>query len=63
LKFSDGAEGVVDLKETLFADARPVFVENRDLDAFRRFRLDHDTLVWENGLDLAPEFLRGLLDA
>jgi hypothetical protein len=63
LRFSDGAEGAVDLRETLFSDSRRAFVENRAVESFRRFRLEHDTLVWDNGLDLAPEFLRELLTA
>jgi len=57
LTFSDGAEGVVDLHATIFADPRPIFRSLRDVAEFRRFRVEMDTLVWTNGLDLAPEYL------
>jgi hypothetical protein len=61
LRFNDGAEGVADLRETFFSDERAIFVELRDREAFGRFRVAMDTVVWENGLDLAPEFLRELV--
>lgn len=57
LRFSDGTEGQVDLRETIFQDTRPVFAPLRDKDYFRQFRVEHDTLVWDNGVDLAPEYL------
>ena len=61
LRFSDGLEGAVDLEPTLQGDSRPIFQALLNLDEFKRFRVDMDTLVWENGLDLAPEFLHALL--
>jgi hypothetical protein len=56
LRFRDGREGVVDLDGELTG---PVFEALRDVAAFKRFRVDEvfHTLVWENGADLAPEFL------
>jgi hypothetical protein len=38
----------------------PIFEPLRDVEAFKRFRLHPElrTLVWSNGADLAPEFLR-----
>lgn len=59
LSFDDGASGVADLADHLDG---PVFEPLRDVHAFRRFRLDRQlrTVVWENGADLAPEFLRRL---
>jgi hypothetical protein len=56
VRFSDGAEGEVDLLPEL---SGPVFEPLRDVAAFKRFRLHPElhTLVWENGADLAPEFL------
>ena len=56
LRFSDGAEGEIDLWPEL---SGPVFDPLRDVGAFKRFRLHPElhTLVWENGADLAPEFL------
>ena len=56
LRFNDGAEGEVDLRDELEGE---VFEPLKDLDTFRRFTVDPDlqTIVWENGADLAPEFL------
>ena len=62
VEFNDGARGVADLRATVFGDSRAVFAELRDLEAFKCFRVAMDTIVWENGLDLAPEFLRDLVD-
>ena len=57
LKFNDGSEGVVDLKDELYGE---MFEPLRDINKFRSFRVDPEleTLVWENGADFAPEFLR-----
>ncbi len=57
IKFNDGTEGVVDLEPTITSDHREIFRELEDEDQFKRFRVDDDTIVWENGLDLAPEYL------
>lgn len=57
LTFSDGTEGEVDLQEIIANDPRPIFKELRNIDLFKKFRVDMDTIVWDNGLDLAPEFL------
>ncbi len=56
LKFSDGKQGVVDLKDDLVGD---VFAPLRSLDVFSRVYLDPimKTLAWYNGADLAPEYL------
>ncbi|MGO8705335.1 MAG: DUF2442 domain-containing protein [Candidatus Brocadiia bacterium] len=56
VRFSDGAEGEVDLAGELEGE---VFGPLRDLKAFRSFLVDPElqTVVWSNGADLAPEFL------
>jgi hypothetical protein len=56
LRFNDGAEGEIDLANELNGE---VFGPLRNLEAFRRFRVDSEleTIVWENGADFAPEFL------
>lgn len=56
LRFSDGAEGEIDLESELSGE---VFGPLRELCEFRRFRVDPEleTVVWANGADLAPEFL------
>lgn len=57
LRFNDGAEGVVDLKDELYGE---MFEPLNDIKKFKSFRIDPEleTLVWENGADFAPEFLR-----
>jgi hypothetical protein len=57
LRFNDGKEGIIDLQRTIFTDSRPIFAPLRNPEYFRRFKIEMDTLVWENELDLAPEFL------
>lgn len=60
LKFNDGIEGVVDLESTITNDHREIFKELKEIEQFTRFKVDADTIVWENGLDLAPEYLYDL---
>lgn len=61
LRFDDGAEGEVDLSREL---SGPIFQPLRNVQFFRRFELHPElrTLVWPNGADLAPEFLRDKLN-
>ena len=56
LRFNDGAEGEIDLEGELEGE---MFSPLRDINQFKRFRVDPEleTIVWENGADLAPEFL------
>ena len=60
LKFNDGSQGIVDLKDQLYGE---MFQSLRDKKRFRSFRVDPelDTIVWKNGADLATEFLRDRL--
>lgn len=58
VRFSDGNEGEIDLKEFIESDSRPIVIALRDSAAFAAIRVEMDTVVWENGFDLAPEFLR-----
>lgn len=57
LRWSDGTQGEADLAGELDG---PIFEPLKDQSYFRRFILSPDmhTLVWPNGADLAPEFLR-----
>jgi hypothetical protein len=57
LSFNDKKSGVADLRSVIFTDNRMPFSELCDENEFKKFKIAHDTLVWENGLDLAPEFL------
>ncbi len=62
LKFSDGSDGEVDLKNQLWG---PVFEPLKDLATFRKFRVHPElhTIVWDNGADFSPEFLHTSLRA
>jgi hypothetical protein len=57
LRFDDGAEGEVDLSGELRG---PVFEPLRNPEFFGQFNIHPElkTLVWPNGADFAPEFLR-----
>lgn len=56
LRFSDGAEGDIDLHNELKG---PVFEPLQDVKVFKDFRVHPElhTVVWPNGADFAPEFL------
>jgi hypothetical protein len=62
LRFSDQSEGKVDLREFIEADCRPIVRQLRDPMVFANLRVESDTVVWANGFDLAPEFLRARLN-
>jgi len=56
LRFADGVTGEIDLSDVLWG---PVFEPLKDVDKFAKLRADAEleTLVWDNGADLAPESL------
>jgi hypothetical protein len=53
--FEDGVEGVLDM--TPYLDFG-VFRRIKDFDQFKRVRIAFDTVEWECGVDLDPEFVR-----
>jgi len=59
LVFDDGTAGEVDLDGVLTG---PVFDVLKDVDIFKKVAVDPEleTVVWPNGADLAPEFLKAL---
>jgi len=61
IAFDDNLSGVIDLKNVVENDHREIFQELKDQQKFRQIKLEMDTIVWNNGLDLAPEFLHELL--
>ncbi len=52
--FNDGKSGIVDLKNDLWGE---VFAPLKDVKKFKNFKLEIDTIAWDNGADFAPEFL------
>jgi hypothetical protein len=56
LRFNDGAIGEVDLEDELYGE---VFEPLKEIEKFKSFRVDPEleTIVWDNGADMAPEFL------
>lgn len=52
--FDDGREGILDMKPYL---GFGVFRRIRDYADFRRVRVAFDTIEWECGADLDPEFI------
>jgi hypothetical protein len=57
LKFSNGTDGQVDLKDELNG---PIFEPLKDPEYFKMFTLEGHTLAWPNGADFAPEHLHAL---
>jgi hypothetical protein len=57
LSFNDGRTGTVDLRDVICDDPRGIFAPLRDLDRFRQFKVEFDTVCWPENLDLAPEYL------
>lgn len=56
LTFEDGSVRLVDLKSHLDGE---IFEPLRDIDYFKTVRVnpDLDTIVWDNGADMSPDFL------
>ena len=52
--FDDGTQGVLDMKPYLDFG---VFQRLRNLDQFKRVRVAFDTVQWDSGVDLDPEFV------
>ena len=54
--FNNNKKGIVDLEDDLYGE---VFEPLKDKKLFSKIKVDKDleTIVWENGADLAPEYL------
>jgi len=54
--FNNGRKGRADLSDALKG---PVFEPLKDINEFSKLRVDAEleTITWENGADLAPEFI------
>ena len=60
VRFNDGAEGEVDLSLELHGE---IFDPLKAIEYFKTLRVHPElqTVVWPNGADFAPEFLRSAL--
>jgi hypothetical protein len=56
IEFSDKRNGEVDLKEFIFTTPIKQFKKLQDIQKFKKFKVNY-TLIWDNDLDLAPEYL------
>ncbi len=56
LTFEDGSARIANLEPYLDGE---IFKPLKDIEYFKTFRVDHelDTIVWENGADISPDFL------
>jgi hypothetical protein len=52
--FDNGEHGTLDMKPFLNFG---VFRRLKDLNAFKRVRVAFDTIEWDSGIDLDPEFI------
>ncbi|NQY79240.1 MAG: DUF2442 domain-containing protein [Candidatus Caenarcaniphilales bacterium] len=61
ISFDDGSSGVIDLKDHLEG---AMFESLQEIENFKtvKFSPELGTISWENGADLAPEFLREIME-
>lgn len=58
--FDDGCRCVADFEGVVKGDHRPIVRQLSSLDLFKDFKVQANTVVWSNGVDFAPEFIKGL---
>jgi hypothetical protein len=56
VEFNNGKKGIVNLENELYG---AIFEPLKNKDIFSKLKVDKilETVVWENGVDFAPEFL------
>ncbi len=52
--------GVADFESVVKNDHRPIVQQLSNLNLFKDFKLQARTIVWSNGVDFAPEFIKSL---
>ena len=58
--FNDRCRCVADFERVIKDDHRPAIRQLSNLDLFKDFKLQANTVVWSNGVDFAPEFIKEL---
>lgn len=59
--FDDGSCGVADFESVVKNDHRSIIRQLANLDEFKNFKVQANTIVWANGVDFAPEFIKSLI--
>lgn len=54
IEFDNDESGILDMRPYL---SFGIFQRLKDFDAFKRVRVAFDTIEWESGVDLDPEFV------
>lgn len=60
LTFNNNESVLVDLKETIMKDSGKIFFPLRNQKYFKSFKINLNTITWDNDADFAPEFLLDL---
>lgn len=54
VRFSNGEQGILDMRPHLDFG---VFQKLKEIENFRQVKVSFDTIEWEGGIDLDPEFV------
>ena len=62
IELNNGQSGIINFKEELEKDHRPIIRELLDIEIFKTVKIYFHTLCWDNGVDFAPEYLFDLIN-
>lgn len=57
LTFEDKKKKIVDFKKILKNFKGEIFIPLKEIDYFKNFKLEIDTITWPNGADICPDVL------
>ncbi|MBQ1983054.1 MAG: DUF2442 domain-containing protein [Spirochaetaceae bacterium] len=60
--FNDGLVGIADFEKTINNDSLFLVQQLKDINLFKEFNVKLHTIVWTNGLDFAPEFIKSCIE-
>lgn len=63
VRFLDGLEGYVNMKQFLFSDCAGVFAQLRDLERFNSATLVYGAVTWPGELDISPDAMYNQIKA